>query len=126
MIASPWKSFAIPQAGKDYLALLSYLPLKQYRMIPKFLQLTGETRQQLAKAGGLVGYSVGAELLARRFWNLSVWEDGQSLMDFVHEIPHNRIMQDLVPHMGKTQFVQWTVRAAEIPIRWADAKRRMT
>lgn len=125
MISSPWKSFATPREGKDYVALLSYLPLKQYRMIPKFLRLTRETQQQLAQSRGLVGYSEGAAFLARRFWTLSVWEDRQSLMDFVHEIPHSRIMQALAPHMGKTQFAEWTVRAAEIPVRWADAKRRM-
>jgi hypothetical protein len=125
MISSPWKGFATPWDGKDYVALLSYLPLKQYWMIPKFLRLTRETQQQLAKSNGLVGYSVGAELLSRRFWTVSVWENRQSLMDFVHEIPHSRIMQVLVPDMGKTRFAEWTVRTAEIPVRWSDAKRHM-
>jgi len=125
MISSPWKSFATPREGKDYVALLSYLPLKQYRMIPKFLRLSRETQKQLAKSSGLVGYTVGAEFLSRRFWTISVWEDRQSLIDFVHEIPHSRIMQVLVPHMGKTGFAEWTVRSAEISVRWADAKRHM-
>lgn len=125
MFASPWKRFVTPREGKDYVALLSYLPLKKYRTIPKFLRLSRETQQQLAKSSGLVGYSLGADLISRRFWTLSVWEDGESLMNFVHKIPHSRIMQALAPHMGKTQFAQWTVRAAEIPPGWAGAKRHM-
>src|SRR5579872_3276076 len=125
MIPSPLTSIAIPQEGRDFLALVSFLPLKRYRLIPKFLLLSGETRQQLARCRGLVGYSMRAELLARRFWTVSVWDDEHSLMDFVHEIPHSRIMGALAPHMGKTRFAQWTVRATNVPIPWPEAKRRM-
>ena len=121
----PWKSFAAPRADKEYVALLSFLPLKRYRTIPKFAGLTMETMRQLAKSRGLIGYSLGAELLRKRFWTLSVWEDRQALRDFVEQIPHSRIMQDLAPHMDKTAFAEWTVRAADIPIPWAVARRRL-
>ena len=125
MIPSPWKSFSPPQPGKDYVAMLSFLPLKQYRTIPRFIRLSAETQKQLAKSEGLIGYSLMAELLARRFWTLSVWKDRESLMKFVHEIPHSEIMKSLAPHMGKTRFVQWTLQATEIPPRWNDAKPRI-
>lgn len=121
MLPIPWKSFAAPRDDKEYVALLSFLPLKRYRKIPKFAGLTMETIGQLAKSHGLIGYSLGAELLRKRFWTLSAWEDQQALMDFVEQIPHSRIMQELAPHMGKTQFARWTVRASEIPIPWARA-----
>lgn len=121
MLPIPWKSFAAPRDDKEYVALLSFLPLKRYRKIPKFAGLTMETMSQLTKSHGLIGYSLGAELLRKRFWTLSAWEDQQALMDFVEQIPHSRIMQELAPHMGKTQFARWTVRASEIPIPWARA-----
>jgi len=121
----PWKSFAAPRADKEYVALLSFLPLKRYRTIPKFAGLTMETMRQLAKSRGLIGYSLGAEPMLKRFWTLSVWEDRQALRDFVEQIPHSRIMQDLAPHMDKTAFAEWTVRAADIPIPWAVARRRL-
>lgn len=121
MLPIPWKSFAAPRDDKEYVALLSFLPLKRYRKMPKFAGLTMETIGQLAKSHGLIGYSLGAELLRKRFWTLSAWEDQQALMDFVEQIPHSRIMQELAPHMGKTQFARWTVRASEIPIPWARA-----
>ncbi len=117
----PWKSFAAPREDKEYVALLSFLPLKRYRKIPKFAGLTMETMRQLAKSRGLIGYSLGAELMLKRFWTLSVWDDRQSLMDFVGQIPHSRIMQELASHMDKTGFAEWTVRASEIPIPWAAA-----
>jgi hypothetical protein len=126
MLPTPWKTFASPRDDKEYVALLSFLPLKRYGKIPKFARLTMETMGQLAKSRGLIGYSLGAELTRKRFWTLSVWEDRQSLMDFVEQIPHGRIMQDLAPHMGKTQFAEWTVRASEIPIPWAVARQHIS
>lgn len=121
----PWKSFATPREDKEYIALLSFLPLKRYRMIPKFAGLTMETMRQLATAGGLVGYSLMAELTRKRFWTLSVWEDRQALRDFVERIPHSRIMQALAPHMDNTAFAEWTVRASDIPIPWSVAREHL-
>ncbi len=125
MLPMPWKSFASPQADKEYVALLSFLPLKRYGKIPKFARLTMETMRQLAQSRGLIGYALGAELMRKRFWTLSVWDDRQSLMDFVGEIPHSRIMQELAPHMDKTGFAEWTVRASDIPIPWAMARQHL-
>jgi len=125
MLRMPWKSFAAPHDDKEYVALLSFLPLKHYRKIPKFARLTIETMRQLAKSRGLIGYSLGAEVMLKRFWTISVWEDRQSLRDFVEQIPHSRIMQELAPHMDKTGFAEWTLRAAEIPIPWAVARRHL-
>ena len=121
MLPTPWKSFSSPHDDKEYMALLSFLPLKRYRTIPKLARLAMETMGQLAKSHGLIGYSLGAELTRKRFWTVSAWEDRQSLMDFVEQIPHSRIMQELAPHMDKTGFAEWTVRAPDIPIPWATA-----
>ncbi len=125
MPTTPWKSFGSPEPGWEYLALLSYLPLRQYRAIPKFFRFTPETQKQLSSASGLIGYSLDAQPFRRRFWTLSVWEDSQSLMTFVQQAPHSRIMQDLAQHMDKTQFVQWKVTASDIPLKWAEAKARL-
>ena len=120
----PWKRFREAQEGKEYVALLSVLPLTSYWMMPQFMQFTFATQRQLKNSGGLIGYSLFAQLLRRRFFTLSVWEDQQALMDFVEGSPHRDIMQKLKPHMEKTKFVQWKVRAAEIPIQWEDALKR--
>lgn len=126
MLPLPWKTLAAPDSNREYLALLSFLPLKHYRMIPKFLWLTFETQRQLRESKGLIGYSLHAQPLRRRFWTLSVWEDRQSLMNFVRQAPHGRIMQVLAPQMGKTQFVQWSVTLKDIPPGWNEAKTRMS
>jgi len=35
-------------------------------------------------------------------------------------------MQTMAPHMGKTQFAQWTDTHADIPPNWAAAKARLS
>ena len=125
MLPLPWKTLTPPNSNTEYVALLSFLPLKQYRIIPKFLWLTFQTQRQLHNSKGLIGYSLHAQPLHRRFWTLSVWADQQSLMNFVREIPHGKIMQALQPHMDKTQFVQWKLTGAEVPPDWNQAKARM-
>src|SRR6266478_2733034 len=110
----PWKMAEAPLAGNRYLALISYLPLKHFRAVPKFFRLTSEIRRQLQTAPGLIGYSLEARPFSRTFWTLSVWRGQQSLADFVSRAPHNRTMQELAPHHGKSQFAQWQVEEQEI------------
>ena len=82
--------------------------------------------RQLHRSSGLIGYSLHAQPLRRRFWTLSVWEDQQSLMSFVRHVPHAKIMQILAPHMRKTQFAQWKVTIKDIPPSWDQAKTRLS
>lgn len=115
-----------PVAGIRYLALISYLPLKHFRALPKFFRFTFEIQRQLQSTRGLIGYSLDAQPFARKFWTLSVWGDQQSLTNFVGALPHSRVMQQLAPHMAKTQFAQWIVESHQVPLDWPAAKARIT
>jgi hypothetical protein len=122
--ASPWKSFAAPENGREYVALLSYLPLNKWRAMPKFMRYVYQIWRQLADSEGLIGYSLDANVPSREFWTLSVWEDEESLMRFVGTNPHGRVMTDLIPHMGQTKFIQWRVSGSDIPLNWEEARNR--
>lgn len=122
----PWKTYEPPAPGVRYLALISYLPLKHFRVLPKFFRFSFEIQRQLQTAPGLIGYSLDARPFSLEFWTLSVWRDEKSLQDFVGALPHSRVMKDLAPHMGKSQFAQWTVESGEIPLDWTAAKARIT
>jgi hypothetical protein len=80
--------------------------------------------KQLASAEGLLGYSVLARPLSKRFWTLSAWESDVALRTFVQHPPHVRIMTALTPHMGETKFVRWMTKGGELPLQWDDALRR--
>jgi hypothetical protein len=121
----PWKSLAPVEQGHEYLALLSYLPLKTYLKIPLFLRLTFQVQSQIAQAPGAIGYSLRAKPLSREFWTLSVWQDSNRLMDFVREVPHGDVIKELAPQMGATKFTQWKILGSAIPPKWDEAVQRM-
>jgi quinol monooxygenase YgiN len=125
MPASPWRTFGSPDPNGDVVALLSYLPLKSYWRILPFMVYAAQVVKQLAKADGLLGYSLLARPLSKRFWTLSAWENEKALRAFVQNPPHARIMTALGPHMGKTKFVHWTLKGSQLPLQWEDALRRM-
>ena len=120
-----WRSFAKPDPDKAYVALVSYLPLKRYWMLPAFLKNTLEIQAQLAHSKGLIGYSLLAQPLRLEFWTLSVWEDEPALMEFVRATPHSRVMEALRPYLGKTAFAQWKLAGSAVPPAWPDAIRRV-
>jgi quinol monooxygenase YgiN len=121
---SPWKTLAPADNNCEYIALLSYLPLKRYRAIPRFIQFSCQIQKQLRHTPGVLGYSLRAKLISRNFWTLSVWENQKALMDFVAKIPHGEAMKDMTPHMGPSKFTQWKVNGSALPLRWEEAIKR--
>lgn len=125
MPALPWKSFASPESDREYTALVSYLPLNKFRALPKFMRYTRQIQRQLAASEGLVGYSMDANVVGKEFWTLSVWEDAEALRRFVRHTPHDKVMKDLLPDMGQTEFVRWKAKGSSVPLDWGAAKERI-
>ncbi len=126
MPALPWKSLAPVAPEREYLALLSFLPLRHGWRVPWFLIHTGRITAQLRQTRGLVGYSLLARPLRKNFWTLSVWEDEAALRAFVAAGAHGVAMRAMTPHMGATRFIRWKVRGANVPPKWHDALDRWT
>jgi hypothetical protein len=123
---TPWKLVVTPVKDREYLALLSYLPLNRYRKIPLFMRYSMQIMKQIAESPGAIGYSMRAKLFSRRFWTLSVWEDSAALMEFVSKVPHSDSMKAMTPFMGQTKFTQWKVVGSALPLRWDEAIRRLS
>jgi hypothetical protein len=88
MAESPWRSHSRASPQRDYVALLSYLPLHSGWSIPRLLLYSTRIRRQLRTSARLVGHSLRARLAAKRFWTLSAWEDETALRAFVAAPPH--------------------------------------
>jgi len=119
-----WKAIAAVDREREYLALLTYLPLRSYMKIPLFFQFTFQIQRQLKDTQGAIGYALRAKPLSRRFWTLSVWESERALMDFVIKVPHGDVMKALSPHMERTKFTRWKLLGSALPPNWDDAMRR--
>ena len=122
MPALPWAQRQAVEPGRQYVAMASRLPLKRRRSIPGFLRDTLASRRQLARADGLVGYALDAELGRKTFWTFSVWEDQASLDAFAAADPHRAIIARLRPLMGQTRFEFFQVPGSDLPMTWDQMK----
>jgi hypothetical protein len=121
----PWTSRSELEPGRTYLVMASALPLKRITSTLRFFRAVTAVRKQLAGAGGLVGYSLRAHPLSRRYWTLSVWTDRTALDEFMRMPPHVGVMSSLKPYMGPTKFVQWEITAADGRPSWSAALDRL-
>jgi hypothetical protein len=121
---TPWRMIAAADRNREYVALLSYLPLCKYSKIPNFFRYTVQIQRQIRGTPGAIGYGMRAKVFSRSFWTLSVWEDDRALMEFVRRAPHGEAMKSIAPHMGATRFTRWKVPGSAVPPTWDDAMKR--
>jgi hypothetical protein len=120
----PWRSFRPADKEREYLALLSYLPLSSYLALPLFVWYTLRVGRQLSQTPGVIAYALEAKLLSRQFWTLSIWESEEGLQRFVRFNPHLSAMRSMAPRMGATWFTRYPVTGASLPLSWDDAHER--
>jgi hypothetical protein len=125
MPAIPWKRIEEADPALEVAVMASRLPLRSYLRIPRFLTATLRIRRQLAEAPGLVGYALDAKLLNKTFWTVSAWRGREQLAAFAATDPHRRDVGKIRPAMDPTTFVFWTATADELPISWAEVRRRI-
>ncbi|APU41662.1 DUF3291 domain-containing protein [Streptomyces sp. NPDC056254] len=89
-----------------------------------FLKSPGIIRQ-IRKAPGAHGSALRARVLRRTFFTLSAWEDRDALHRFARAEPHRTSARAAGAYMKESVFTYWTVPAAELPITWAEAERRL-
>ena len=126
MPALPWTTRSAVEPSREYLVMAARLPLARYRDVPAFLRGTVAIRRQLARADGLIGYTLDAKLLTKTFWTLSVWRDEQALNTFARSAPHDDIVRSVRPHVDSSVFVTWTEPGTGVPVPWARARQRVT
>ena len=124
-VKSPWKTTAPIEPGATYLVLASSIPPKSVASTWKLFRGSRAVRRQLLGTDGVVGFSMLAEPLRKHYATLSVWRDEAALDAFARTHPHDRLMADLAPAMGKTKFVRWTISGADGRPSWADALTRL-
>jgi len=121
----PWTAAGDMEPGREYVVMASHLPLRRLTSTLRFFRAVAAIRKQLRSAEGLVGYTLRAKPLARKYWTLSVWNDRDALAQFMRTPPHIGIMSSLKPLMAPTRFVRWQITAAEGRPSWSDALERL-
>ena len=63
----------------------------------------------------MLGFSLMANPLSRRYWTLSAWEEPAAVTRFVSADPHRSAMGSLAPKMRAFDSVQWAGSASGHP-----------
>jgi hypothetical protein len=123
--ALPWTSIIEPEPDRTYVGFATRLPLTAHRYVPGFVRDTTRIRRQLAASPGLVGYALLAELRAKTFWTVSVWDDEASLRTFASSEPHCSVMRRVPARMADSAFRTFAVTGHELPLAWPASKQRL-
>ena len=121
MPETPWISpFKIkPEPDRDYLAVITYLPLRSYFDFPKFFNDVQKVQAQLHKAHGVVGFKLRADILSKKSYTLSIWEDAKSLREFITSGAHKDLMASDAKYLGDDRkFVTVFLKGGEYPPSW--------
>lgn len=121
MPPKPWTTFIRADPDREYLVLLTELPLKRWRDLGVLLIYTWRIQGQLRRTPGLLGYSLLARVSRKQFWTLSVWEGEGVLQQFVAEEPHVGTMKALRAKISQPRFIRWSIRGDQIPPDWQVA-----
>lgn len=71
------------------------------------------------------GYPRRAKFLRRRFWAVSVRDNGESLRQFVETNPRAEIKATLKPQMETSRFITFTVYCVDVPLSVDDPRARI-
>src|SRR2546428_12368939 len=120
MVEARWISFADVEPAREYLALITYLPRKRYWSTFSFIRQSNPVQKQLKGLRGLIGYSLRAQLLGKKAWSVSVWEDERALIEFFGKSPHADTMKN-VGLGAERKFARWTPLGSDIQPHRLDA-----
>jgi hypothetical protein len=101
------------------------LTVRSYRGLPMLLRWSWRIRRQLPGRPGLAGYAVSLGPCRKTIWIVSAWTSRSELARFDRSALHSAAKAAIRPALAPSTFVVWSAPAAELPIRWDEARRRL-
>lgn len=81
------------QIPHQYTHVVTLLPLKSWRYMIPFQLMTSKVLKQAKQSLGIVDYAVKVDFPKKHFWTLSIWNDRNSMRQFVMTEPHVTAMK---------------------------------
>ncbi|MGB3365482.1 MAG: hypothetical protein WBB48_11980 [Thermodesulfobacteriota bacterium] len=128
MPETPWISpYKIePEPEKDYITVVTYLPLTSYLSFPNFFKHMQLIQKQLQQSHGVIGFRMRADILSKRNYTISVWEDAKSLKNFITSGAHGETMAEVPDYLGEDRkFVTVFIKGKEFPPSWDWAMQKL-
>ncbi|MPZ15820.1 MAG: DUF3291 domain-containing protein [Chloroflexi bacterium] len=114
-----------PHAARGpFFASATYIPVRSWSAVVPFMRLARRVEEQARRSDGIVGYSLRADVLKRRFWTLSLWSSKASARAFVGEEPHATAVVRFRDWAGSgAAFAEWDAPGPEL--EWHEADKRL-
>lgn len=113
-----WDDALLTDAPGPFLAVATHTrPVRETS--DRFDEHVTAIAEQLETQPGLVGSSFRGRLFGREVWTLTVWEDEESVVEFVTSGAHLEAMGDSVVIEG-IETVEWDIAPTEMPPTWND------
>jgi heme-degrading monooxygenase HmoA len=125
MAVGAWHQLSTPRPEREYLFLLSFLRLRRFRSMPGFERRARAIAQQLVETEGVIGFSLRSDLLRKRYWTQSVWDDESPLRRFVGADAHLAGLRKIRPLISESEFIRWRDDGNRVPPDWDTALERL-
>ncbi|CQR62458.1 DUF3291 domain-containing protein [Streptomyces leeuwenhoekii] len=121
----PWTTPNPPPPSTEVHVFASRFETRTLLGALMFLARTPRVWRQVSRAPGAYGASLKAEPFKRTFWTLSAWESPRALEDFARSGAHGPAARGLAAQMKDSGFAAWTATSDDLPVSWAEARRRL-
>ncbi|MER5730535.1 DUF3291 domain-containing protein [Streptomyces sp. NPDC002138] len=121
----PWMTPDRPAPGTEVYVMASRFETGTLMGAVRFLLKAPGIVLQIRKAPGAHGAALRARVFSRTFLTLSAWEDRDALYRFARSEPHRTSSRAASAYMKESAFTFWTADAADLPVSWAEAERRL-
>ena len=128
MLESPWiSSFNIkPEPELEYIVVITYLPLKSYLSFFEFFKHVRFVQEQLQQTHGFIGFKLRADILTKKSYTMSVWEDAGSLKKFITSGTHGDLMSNCPEYLGDDRkFITVFIPGSDYPPCWEWAMEKL-
>ncbi len=106
--------------------MITFLPITGYLRFPEFFRDVRAVQDQLHKSYGLIGFKLRADILSKKTYTLSVWEDAASLKKFITSDAHRETMAKNPDYLGADRkFVTTFLKGRDYPPTWQWAMKRL-
>ncbi len=118
------KQFKEVDPEKDVLAAATFLPLRHRWNTLSFFMMSHRVQKQLGQTPGVIKFGLSADLLRKRYYTYSVWDDRASLNAFLRAEPHATAMKRIETWGGNgAAFTDWETKGSSVD--WDEAMQRL-
>lgn len=130
-ISTPYRESSrldLDSSGKEKVVLVSvtHITLNDDREARRiFWDHVHKLTKTMESNPGFRGMSLRRQLFGNEAWTLSVWENEESLREFVRSPEHRKAMNEGAPAARNIRFSRFQASTKELPLKWTEVLSRL-